>query len=69
MTKVANLYMQCAYTEKATTWAMSDCCRKPANTAVESPSGFLYWRCPEHEGLWKPGIFGRIHHDVPWEQP
>lgn len=33
------------------TVAMSDCCRRNAETGVQHPDGSVLWRCRTHEGM------------------
>lgn len=52
--RVSELHVQCSLQvrnfEKQGV-AMSDCCRKPANTAVSMADGKKMWRCQEHYGV------------------
>lgn len=49
-------------------FAMSDCCRKPATSAVEFEDGRKMWRCPEHEGI-RTITKGRVIHQVEIKEP
>lgn len=63
--KVTDLYVQCAYVLREPGLAMSDCCRRPATSAVEDPYGGLYYyRCPEHEGLFRGTEPGRVVYEL-----
>lgn len=63
---VEDLHVQCAYVLREPGLAMSDCCRKPATSAVEDPYGVIYYyRCHEHEGLFRGDQQGRIVSRVP----
>lgn len=58
---VKDLYTQCSYPTRENAIAMSDCCRMPATTAVntsgsDQPEG--YWRCEAHKGLIKGNVKG-----------
>lgn len=63
---VKDMYVQCAYPLREPALAMSDCCGKPAASAVEDPYGILYYyRCPEHEGLFRGDEKATILRHVP----
>ena len=60
---VRDLYVQCMlqtshHGEPAV--CASDCCRAPADSVVELPSGIQTWRCPEHEGVQYMSNTGKV---------
>lgn len=62
--RVVDLYVECMYPMRPDALAASDCCRRPADTAVERPDGMRTWRCPKHRGLIKGTETGPVHETV-----
>lgn len=63
--RVVDLYVQCSFPIVDNAIAMSDCCRKPATTAVDSPEvEGLFWRCRGHRGRWRGEVYGNVYHSV-----
>jgi hypothetical protein len=58
MTPIAELLVQCSFPMRPDAIAMSDRCRRMANTAVQDAEGALWWRCPAHKGELRPGVPG-----------
>lgn len=58
MVRVTDLYVRCSYPLRPDAIAASDTCQHPANTAVRDGKGWLFWRCPTHEGELRNGVFG-----------
>src|SRR6185437_9460141 len=56
MTPVTELYVRCSYPMRSDAIAASDTCQHPANTAVRDFKGWLFWRCPTHEGELTNGV-------------
>jgi hypothetical protein len=62
--RVTDLYVECMYPMRPDALAASDCCRMPADTAVERPDGVRSWRCKKHRGLIKDTTTGPIHETI-----
>ncbi len=63
--RVTNLYVSCSFPMRTTNaMALSDCCRKYAHTAVEHPSGNMYYRCDEHRGMIDANTTGPVHETI-----
>ena len=53
---VKDLYRECSYPLRDNAMAMSDCCRQPATTTVNTSGSAKYkgyWRCEAHKGFVK----------------
>lgn len=79
--KVSDMYVQCTFPMRPDVVAMSDCCRRNAQTAVHRPDGVWTWRCSTHEGMIDSGQHGEVsdavlvryedwmdYHTVPWSE-
>lgn len=64
MIKVADLYVLCSFPLHSDAIAMSDNCRKPANSAAHKGRLFFY-RCQAHRGLWNDGSTVEVTEEVP----
>lgn len=54
LVSVADLHVQCSLRVRnfeQPGFAMSDCCGKPAVSAVEDAQGRKLWRCLAHQGI------------------
>lgn len=60
--RVADMRAECAFL------VVSHRCRELANTAVETPSGKMLWRCHKHRGMIDQQKTGPIH-EVVWVRP
>jgi hypothetical protein len=58
MVPVTELYVRCSYPMRPDAIAASDTCQHPASTAVRDDKGWLWYRCPAHEGELRNGVPG-----------
>ena len=66
LVEVKALSVQCSYPMREPALAMSDCCRLMAYSAVEDPyGGMYYYRCHEHEGLFRGDQRARVVRSIP----
>jgi hypothetical protein len=65
---VSELFVRCSYPQRPDVKTASDTCRQHADSAVQDDEGFLWYRCPDHEGQLAPGIPGRVVTSVPREK-
>ena len=57
---ISQLCKRCSFPMRPDAIAASDTCRETAASAVVMDNGNLMWRCPKHEGMQKPGVWGPI---------
>ena len=62
--RIVDMFMKCTYPMRPDVLAASDCCGKPAATAVLRPDGMKTWRCPEHKGLVKDDETGEVFESI-----
>ena len=54
LVSVSSLFVRCSLKVRCLNqpgYAASDSCGHMADTAVQTPSGTLLWRCPQHRGV------------------
>lgn len=60
LVRVTDMYLECMYPMVPHAIAVSDRCRRPANTTVEFSDKSVSWRCTEHRGMIKDDVTGPV---------
>lgn len=63
---VVSMHAQCSYPLTEDAIAASDNCNRPATTVVQSrETGNWLYRCREHRGEVRFGVYGRVRYQMP----
>lgn len=61
---ITSLFVSCSFPMRPDAIAASDTCQHPADSGVKDDKGNLWWRCPDHRSMVKPGVQGEAHFAV-----